>query len=65
MRQVCEHAATMQPVGEHKNVCEDCIIEGTRWVHLRQCLGLRPDAVLRQQPAAAHDGPTGRASGTR
>ena len=38
MRQVCEHAATMQPVGEHKYVCEDCIIEGTRWVHLRQCL---------------------------
>ena len=38
MRQVCDHAATMQPVGEHKDVCEDCIIEGTRWVHLRQCL---------------------------
>jgi hypothetical protein len=38
MRQACAHAAEMQPVPEHKDVCEDCIIEGTRWVHLRQCL---------------------------
>ena len=28
----------MQPVGEHKDVCEDCVLEGTRWVHLRECL---------------------------
>jgi hypothetical protein len=28
----------MQPVGEPKNVCEQCIVEGTHWVHLRQCL---------------------------
>ena len=38
MRQRCEHADTMQPVGEHKDVCEACVVEGTRWVHLRQCL---------------------------
>jgi CPA1 family monovalent cation:H+ antiporter len=38
MRQACAHAAEMQPVPDPLDVCEDCIIEGTRWVHLRQCL---------------------------
>jgi hypothetical protein len=38
MRKRCEHAETMQPVGEPKDVCEACVVEGTRWVHLRQCL---------------------------
>ena len=38
MRQRCQHAETMQPVGEPKDVCEACVVEGTKWVHLRECL---------------------------
>ena len=28
-------------------VCEECVREGTRWVHLRLCLDLRPRRLLR------------------
>ena len=38
MRQACDHAASIQPVPAPRDVCEACIVEGTRWVHLRQCL---------------------------
>lgn len=35
----CEHLGQCDlsiPKGEH--VCEDCVKEGTSWVHLRQCV---------------------------
>lgn len=34
----CTHldAATVDPAGT--SVCEDCVREGTQWVHLRACL---------------------------
>ncbi len=38
MRQACVHAASITPVAPPLEVCEACIVEGTRWVHLRQCL---------------------------
>jgi hypothetical protein len=38
MRQRCEHADQMQPVAGPLDVCEVCVVEGSRWVHLRQCL---------------------------
>jgi hypothetical protein len=38
MRQGCVHAASIQPVPAPRDVCEACIVEGTEWVHLRQCL---------------------------
>jgi ubiquitin-hydrolase Zn-finger-containing protein len=38
MRQACDHADSIQPVPDPRDVCEACIVEGTHWVHLRQCL---------------------------
>ena len=38
MRESCSHGASIQPVPNPLEVCEACIVEGTRWVHLRQCL---------------------------
>ena len=55
----------MQPVPDHKDVCEDCIIEGTRWVHLRQCLVCGRTLCCDNSPRRHMTGPTGRASGTR
>lgn len=34
----CEHCASISPeLPEPEGVCEDCVKEGTQWVHLRQC----------------------------
>jgi hypothetical protein len=38
MREECVHATSIEPVPAARDVCEACIVEGTRWVHLRQCL---------------------------
>ena len=38
MRHACQHAIEIQPVADPLDVCEACVVEGTRWVHLRQCL---------------------------
>ena len=34
----CSHFSALPPLREPAHVCEDCVREGTRWVHLRQCL---------------------------
>jgi uncharacterized UBP type Zn finger protein len=36
----CEHAAALGPAPEPTtpNGCEECLKQGTRWVHLRLCL---------------------------
>lgn len=34
----CEHCETVAPdLPEPQGVCEECVKEGTQWVHLRQC----------------------------
>lgn len=33
----CTHAAELAVTLEAAGECEDCIREGTRWVHLRRC----------------------------
>jgi hypothetical protein len=42
MAQVCEHLdmieVTKPQTRTADTVCEDCIREGTSWVHLRECL---------------------------
>ena len=35
----CDHVAAPFTVGGPADACEDCLREGTQWVHLRQCLG--------------------------
>jgi hypothetical protein len=36
---VCGHLATIEQVTPSTTLgCEDCLREGTRWVHLRECL---------------------------
>jgi CPA1 family monovalent cation:H+ antiporter len=39
----CEHldSAAVRPVLPDERVCVDCVVEGTRWVHLRVCLTCR------------------------
>ncbi len=36
----CEHigAATLLPVSEEENVCQECAKTGGTWAHLRKCL---------------------------
>src|SRR5687767_5954301 len=34
----CEHAAAQHAVVPSAEGCEDCLREGTRWVHLRLCM---------------------------
>ena len=34
----CSHLDGIQPVADPATVCEDCVVEGGRWVNLRQCL---------------------------
>jgi Zn-finger in ubiquitin-hydrolases and other protein len=36
--EVCEHAAAFAVRTDDAEACEDCVREGTRWVHLRRCL---------------------------
>ena len=39
MTDPCEHwAETLEEVPPPRDVCEQCIEDGTQWVHLRQCL---------------------------
>ena len=36
---ICEHLAEVRPVVPHTlDGCEDCLREGSTWVHLRLCL---------------------------
>lgn len=36
----CEHLSQVREVTPSTTAgCEDCLREGTRWVHLRECLG--------------------------
>ena len=41
MSQPCEHlrglAATAFPTPKTPGACEECLLEGTRWVELREC----------------------------
>ncbi|MBW4567875.1 MAG: UBP-type zinc finger domain-containing protein [Tolypothrix carrinoi HA7290-LM1] len=34
----CTHLNQIQEVTASANGCEECLIRGDRWVHLRQCL---------------------------
>jgi hypothetical protein len=34
----CPHAEDAGPAGGPAETCEDCLREGTTWVHLRRCL---------------------------
>jgi hypothetical protein len=34
----CIHLGEIQDVTPSSNGCEDCLREGSRWVHLRECL---------------------------
>jgi len=34
----CEHVAAQHPVVPSADGCEDCLRDGTRWVHLRLCM---------------------------
>lgn len=34
----CPHVAEIRDVTPSADGCEDCLREGTRWVHLRMCL---------------------------
>jgi Zn-finger in ubiquitin-hydrolases and other protein len=34
----CEHVPAQHPVVPSADGCEDCLREGTRWVHLRLCM---------------------------
>ena len=35
----CTHLGQIREVPEPAGGCEECLRDGTRWVHLRQCLG--------------------------
>jgi uncharacterized UBP type Zn finger protein len=35
----CDHANGLPSAVESARECEDCVREGTTWVHLRRCLG--------------------------
>ena len=35
----CGHLADLPTAGGGAAGCEDCVREGSRWVHLRRCLG--------------------------
>lgn len=34
----CPHLPTVQPVAARTKGCEECLRDGTSWVHLRLCL---------------------------
>ena len=38
MRMTCAHINTIRPVALKARVCEDCVVIGDQWVHLRQCM---------------------------
>jgi hypothetical protein len=38
MNQECAHAAELADVTPSADGCEDCLREGSRWVHLRMCM---------------------------
>ena len=51
----CEHLKEA-PVSIRPNTpegCEECLRDGTHWVHLRLCLSLRPRRLLRLLARAA------------
>ena len=35
---ICQHLASAQPVPPRAQGCEECLRDGTQWVHLRLCL---------------------------
>lgn len=37
MTTTCTHTGTIEPVDPSGPGCQECLIEGTRWVHLRMC----------------------------
>jgi hypothetical protein len=56
---VCSHLATVEPIppADSENGCSDCLREGTRWVHLRQCTACGHIACCDSSPrqhATAH-----------
>ena len=40
MSEPCQHFAELgpEPPAPERRECVDCVAEGTRWVHLRECL---------------------------
>jgi hypothetical protein len=58
----CEHAAGLPVEVAAAAECEDCVREGTRWVHLRRCLGCQHVGCCDNSPmrhATAHWHATG------
>lgn len=39
MTLVCEHLFEARPIPARTRGCEECLLTGLRWVHLRLCLG--------------------------
>ena len=55
----CQHVAELgpEPAPSTLDGCEDCLAEGTRWVHLRLCLSCGKVACCDSSPrrhASAH-----------
>jgi hypothetical protein len=58
----CGHAASLPVEVSPATACEDCLREGTRWVHLRRCLGCQHVGCCNSSPmrhATAHWRATG------
>ena len=34
----CTHLSQLRPVTPSADVCEDCVLIGDEWVHLRECM---------------------------
>ncbi|HEY8474495.1 MAG TPA: UBP-type zinc finger domain-containing protein [Natronosporangium sp.] len=58
----CDHAASVPAEWSPGTECEDCVRAGTRWVHLRRCLGCQHVGCCDSSPmrhASAHWQATG------
>lgn len=56
----CAHLEVIHDVAAPPHACEDCVREGTQWVHLRQCLecghvGCCDSSPMRHATAHWHD----------
>lgn len=58
----CGHAVGLSAEVSPATECEDCVREGTQWVHLRRCLGCQHVGCCDSSPmrhASAHWNTTG------
>ena len=57
MATTCAHTGTIQAVEPSGPGCQECLVEGTRWVHLRMCTSCGHVACCDSSPqkhASAH-----------